>query len=263
MPFLMRLSRRIYPRYDGSYHIFRIWKRTVMKSGRHVRLTEATTMRYIAAHTSIPVPKVLDAWALSNGGASILMEWVEGADTLEHRWPLMSDAQKKRVFLQLKGFVDELRALDQPSEKQGWIGPLDGAPLWDDRVKSQPCGPFPSERSFNEFRLSLLDCFLWEEGARKSICDIKDRLRDDHRIFFTHGDLGVRNILVNSQDDVVALIDWEMSGWMPEYWEYIKTVHGRWEDTEWLSYASVITQLYEAEMEIDDQFSIVNGGAPF
>jgi hypothetical protein len=156
MPFLMRLSRRIYPRYDGSYHIFRIGRRTVMKSGRHVRLTEASTMRYIATHTSIPVPKVLDAWALSNGGASILMEWVEGADTLEHRWPLMSDVQKKSVFLQLKGFVDELRALDQPSEKQGWIGPLDGAPLWDDRVKSQPCGPFPSERSFNQFRLSLL-----------------------------------------------------------------------------------------------------------
>ena len=41
-------------------------------------------MQHIATHTSIPVPKNLDARAL-NGSASILMECIEGADTLEHR----------------------------------------------------------------------------------------------------------------------------------------------------------------------------------
>ena len=61
-------------------------------------------MQYIATHTSIPVPKNLDARALNDGSASNLMECIEGADTLEHRWPSISNAQKKGIFLQLKGF---------------------------------------------------------------------------------------------------------------------------------------------------------------
>lgn len=61
-------------------------------------------MQYIGTHTSIPVPKILDARALNDGSASILMECIEGADTLEHRWPSISNAQKKGIFLQLKEF---------------------------------------------------------------------------------------------------------------------------------------------------------------
>ena len=38
-------------------------------------------------------------------------------------------------------------------------------------------------------------------------------------LVFTHGDLSSFNIMV--QDDKVAgIIDWEMSGWLPMYWEY-------------------------------------------
>ena len=88
---------------DGYTHSLTLGKRTIFKNGRHVRLTEATTMQHIATHTSIPVPKNLDARAL-NGSASILMECIERADTLEHRWPSISNAQKKGIFLQLKEF---------------------------------------------------------------------------------------------------------------------------------------------------------------
>lgn len=262
MPLLMRRSHRVYPKY-GSDCIFRIGQNTVLKTGKHIRLTEAATMRFIAENTSIPVPQVFDAWTLKGGGASILMEWIEGADTLERRWPSMSKEQKIRVAHQLRVYVDELRTLAQPQKIQGRIGPLDGAPCWDERLKSQPCGPFPSERDFNQFRLNLLDGFRWEENALKSIRAIEENLREDHRILFTHGDLGVRNVLVNRRGEVVAIIDWEMSGWMPEYWEYIKAVHGRWEDEEWLSYAGIIAPPYDTEMAVDDQFIIVNGGAPF
>jgi len=36
---------------------------------------------------------------------------------------------------------------------------------------------------------------------------------------FTHGDLSSLNILTHG-DVVVAVIDWETSGWYPSYWEY-------------------------------------------
>ncbi|KIJ64526.1 hypothetical protein HYDPIDRAFT_111855 [Hydnomerulius pinastri MD-312] len=146
--------------FYGSSNIFRISRRRVIKTGWFVRTTEAATMRYVARHTSIPVPKVYDAWTLPDGrGGAISMEWIEGAETLERRWPSMSNKQKLKVVVQLRGYVDELRSLSQPPDQEGWIGPLDSSPCWDARLKGQPCGPFPSERAFNQFRLSLLDQF--------------------------------------------------------------------------------------------------------
>lgn len=69
-------------------------------------------------------------------------------------------------------------------------------------------------------------------------------LPEDACITFTHGDLNPCNILVTpppsdgqqAKDDVrvVAIIDWEYTGWYPDYWEYCKamfTVH--WED-DWV-----------------------------
>jgi hypothetical protein len=259
LPLLKYLSRLVYPTY-GSHCVFCIGKRTLVKTGKRVRLVEADTLRFIAENTSIPVPKVFDSWTLLDGGAAILMEWIEDATPLELHWPTMTEKQKLKVAHQLRAYVD---ALPQPPNEIGCIGPLNGAPCWDERLKSRLCGPFLSERAFNEFRLGLLDRFLWEDGACKDIQAIREGLRDDHHIVFTHGDLGLCNILVDKCGDLIALIDWEMSGWMPEYWEYVKTVHGRWEDTEWLSYACIIAPPYDTEMEVDDRFIIVNGGASF
>jgi thiamine kinase-like enzyme len=46
-------------------------------------------------------------------------------------------------------------------------------------------------------------------------------LPDDCAIKFTHGDLHTSNIMITCSKPyrVIALIDWEQSGWFPEYWE--------------------------------------------
>ncbi|KAL7628852.1 hypothetical protein AAE478_000367 [Parahypoxylon ruwenzoriense] len=36
---------------------------------------------------------------------------------------------------------------------------------------------------------------------------------------FTHGDLAPRNIMVQ-ESRITGIIDWENSGWFPDYWEY-------------------------------------------
>ena len=41
---------------------------------------------------------------------------------------------------------------------------------------------------------------------------------------FTHSDITPRNILVKD-GKITAIVDWEMAGWYPEYWEYT-----RWDD---------------------------------
>ena len=45
-----------------------------------------------------------------------------------------------------------------------------------------------------------------------------------HSIVFTHGDFLPRNIIVKDRK-VVGILDWEMAGWYPEYWEYCKIMY--------------------------------------
>lgn len=46
-------------------------------------------------------------------------------------------------------------------------------------------------------------------------------LPDDCAIKFTHGDLHRSNIIVTPTPPyrILAVVDWEQSGWLPEYWE--------------------------------------------
>jgi hypothetical protein len=51
---------------------------------------------------------------------------------------------------------------------------------------------------------------------------IREQLPDDTGIKFTHGDLHRSNIIVDTAcrpPRVVTIVDWEQSGWYPEYWE--------------------------------------------
>lgn len=45
-----------------------------------------------------------------------------------------------------------------------------------------------------------------------------------HQILFTHGDLRLQNIMVKD-GCVSGVLDWEFSGWYPEYWEFSKALH--------------------------------------
>ncbi|KAJ7601094.1 hypothetical protein C8J56DRAFT_718557, partial [Mycena floridula] len=94
---------------------------------------------------------------------------------------------------------------------------LDGSPLRDPRIRNRHCGPFSSEKAFNDFRLSLVELYRHDSWSNDIITSIEHELRDGHRIVFTHGDIRDCNILLDDNYQVVALIDWEMAGWMPEY----------------------------------------------
>lgn len=68
-----------------------------------------------------------------------------------------------------------------------------------------------------------------------------------HRPVLTHGDLSKRNnVVAEKRSDSlnerersfdVALVDWEMAGWLPDYWEYfcasLSFDYLGWEDDDW------------------------------
>lgn len=36
---------------------------------------------------------------------------------------------------------------------------------------------------------------------------------------FNHGDIAPRNIMVDQKNRITGMLDWENSGWYPNYWE--------------------------------------------
>lgn len=185
-----------------------------VKYGDLVNLSEALALQFIAAHTSIPVPKVYCAFT-HKGCTYILMERIKG-DTLIRGWGSRSEESKAKIFSQLKKMVDEMRRLPAPGHG---ISDVVGGPLYDERFAgpTSMVGPF---ETIHDFHLFLRNGFTEPVENYPEINDMM-RLQDRHwpMPVFTHGDLSAFNILVRG-DDVVGIIDWETAGWYPTYWEY-------------------------------------------
>jgi hypothetical protein len=64
------------------------------------------------------------------------------------------------------------------------------------------------------------------EGFERDI--YRDFVPDMCPVYFTHGDFTLTNIIVSGGPGswkVAGIIDWEQSGWYPEYWEYCKMLY--------------------------------------
>ncbi|KAG6000195.1 hypothetical protein E4U43_001670 [Claviceps pusilla] len=197
--------------------------RYILKTGRTVSLTEAATMEFVASQTKIPVPRVYCSF-VRKGQTYIVMERVRGK-TFATSWHKLSCSQRDDLFAQLRDMLEELRSLPPPGPM---IASFSGGSLCDCRMygKSPRFGPFPSAREFHHWL---------REGAHpdqhpdhkdddedwlelKKMVDLQDREEWEPPVF-THCDLNPTNIIVRD-GNIVSIIDWEMSGWWPSYWEY-------------------------------------------
>ncbi|KAH7405720.1 kinase-like domain-containing protein [Phaeosphaeria sp. MPI-PUGE-AT-0046c] len=177
-----------------------------VKYGTIVRLSEAWTMRYVANHTSIPVPRVYCAFSIRNR-AYIVMDRIHG-DPVGARWVWRPEESKAKILDQLKKMIEDMRCVTLP-EGVG-VAHVCGGPLHDPRVPgpSMDFGPFRTTQDFHKPEISKL---ISEQELQSSLV-------------FTHGDLSSLNILV-SGDEVVGIVDWETAGWYPSYWEYTSAWH--------------------------------------
>ena len=115
----------------------------------------------------------------------------------------------------------------------------------------RPIGPFPNESAFNDHLVSVAEPYMDET----TLPSIRALMRDDHRIVFTHGDLAPRNILVQG-GKVVAIVDWEESGWYPEHWELVKAMWCTLKDPAWLgAVRDIIGIEHEKDWLIDRKLS--------
>lgn len=203
---------------------------TVVKTGKRIALGEAVALR-TAVDAGIPAPRVHEVKELPDDVGLIRMEYLHG-ETLDRMWPDMSVEDKKGVARQLREILAAMRVLTPPPDL---IGACDGTEIRDTRLHFTYHNPVcRNEQDFNDFLLSN----LFDTVPSPLKAAFARRLQTHHRIVFTHCDLAPRNIIVDG-GKIVGLIDWEDSGWYPEYWEYVKFFQ-RPAPKDWKEYAAEI-----------------------
>ncbi|KAJ5154949.1 uncharacterized protein N7500_010388 [Penicillium coprophilum] len=126
----------------------------------------------------------------------------------------------------------------------GYIGSIDHGPVADHcLLTSVDKGPFQSKEDFNT---ALLEIYQRAAPKHHTGSCPSGMLPTSHSIVFAHGDLRPQNIMVKN-GYVVAIIDWELSGWYPEYWEFAKTLLIWGCQNDWTEYVVRILQPYHAQ----------------
>jgi hypothetical protein len=139
-------------------------------------------------------------------------------------------------------YINQLRAFKSPG---GAICAFGGRPAVDSRFFRHEGGPFADEAAYNDF----LVADLHEPGVRDMI---RSQMRDSHEIVLTHGDLHAINILARPAVGVVAIIDWELAGFYPEYLDLVRPYRAAyWECGYYKELRSIFPQHYDAEWLVE------------
>jgi serine/threonine protein kinase len=219
--------------------------RICVKYGDRVDLSEASSMQFIATHTSMPVPKVHCAFTHRNK-TYIVMEHLRG-EMLGQGWVHRSDQSKAVILSQLRRFIHEMRQIPPPGPR---VANVDGGSLFDPRI-SVPTwrfGPFTSIQAFHEFLHDGL------EPGPKVPSEVQQLITQHAGPWpmptFTHGDLSSLNILAQG-DQITGIVDWETSGWFPSYWEYTTASQTNPQNLFWAKEIDKFLDPYPAEQAME------------
>ncbi|KAI0333963.1 kinase-like protein [Cubamyces sp. BRFM 1775] len=276
--YLLSRAKRKFGTLPGG-NVLRLTAGLVIKKSDALTLAlEAESVAFVAARTTIPVPRVHHYWEEGERG-SLVMDYIEGIQ-LQRAWRDMSAPQRLSVMRRIAGYVEQLRAIPQPAPlstsslpRRGWIGGPTGSAFSDFMMTSEstPFGPFADEREFNDWRVSRFKPFGDRHAPTAArIAEIRKSMSEDHPIVFTHGDINRRNILVRIHGDgpddveITALLDWEQAGWRPAYWESRKWLFEDSRTPVWGDFGlKVIGAGYETDIELDRELQRISGHVPY
>ncbi|KAK3898667.1 hypothetical protein C8A05DRAFT_47074 [Staphylotrichum tortipilum] len=179
-------------------------------------------MEYVRQHTSLPVPGIINVQELG-------------------------EEARSETLRQLRSHFEHLHQL-RPDVDVG-ITSCSGGPVYDHRLDNRStCGPFRTVAEFHDFLVAPVKKAPRPEWASK----YRDRLPGHHEIRFTHADVSWENILVDSETgDVRGILDWEMAGFWPAWWEYRKALFGARSEVLWMNVLKEVMTEYREETEVD------------
>ncbi|OJJ66773.1 hypothetical protein ASPBRDRAFT_79060 [Aspergillus brasiliensis CBS 101740] len=186
-----------------------------------VQLSEAQCLYAIRQflEDDIPVPEVY-GWLTEGNIKYIYMEYVNGT-SLEQAWPTMAHEDKASICRDLRGIFQSLRQVELDPEDP--FAKSRKRPLYDRALHvnyMHEAGPFATVRDFHAW-FTFLPRRRMSDPYSVPVEPFRHDLPDECAIRLTHNDLHRSNIMITSTPPyrVLAVIDWEQSGWLPEYWE--------------------------------------------
>jgi len=211
---------------------------------------EVEAIQFVCRHTSIPTPTVLEVYVdddVTSSSSWFSMSEITGCP-LTIAWPNMKEEARRTTQADLHKYLQELRSIAPPSPIS--IGSCNDGPAYDHRLNNgYPCGSFTSEAEFNDFLVAPV-----ARCPKKELVNYyRQQLADDHGVVFTHADLCGEHILVEqSTGRITGILDWEMAGWWPSYWEYTKSRYGDRYQPWWKSLMASVLVSCERELQIEE-----------
>lgn len=185
--------------------------------------TEYTTLQHLRRQApDIPIPEPLGLMT-SKQTAYIFMSYIPGPN-LESVWAQLPSEQKLSISNQLAGILLRLRQIQIP--KDCTFGGVGGEGCKDSRRHTRISQkPIRSLADFEDFIFSnpLFGGSVYIRLLRS--------MSQSHpsTIVFSHGDLRPANIVVlpdrHGNYNISGIVDWEMSGFYPDYWESVKATN--------------------------------------
>ena len=186
-------------------------------------LTEGDMMHYAATH-GVLAPRVRGVYEVLVGDDCLarvmVSDRVPGVPLVDV-WQNMTAADQAAIKDQLRVQLARMRACTEPA-----IGRMGGKPTRNvyDGPRGTAFGPFADEETFDSWCLARVRSIplvrsIWKwllRGEREKRSGGGDARAG--RFVLTHGDLTPRNIMVLG-NVVTGIIDWELSGFFPEYGE--------------------------------------------
>lgn len=210
-----------------------------MRLGKLVKVDEAATLLFLAREvSSIPVPRLLNVETCEDDTVIIEMELIPG-EKLSTLWPNLSHVGKMEIASRLHEILVTLRTLTGSH-----IGSVGQGPACDLRRTVAYGGPFSCEADFNNWLVENVipkAPGIYRRMVRQAMCD-------DHRIVLTHGDIRPDNVLVRN-GAIVGVLDWELAGYYPEYWDFVQTFRAMDRGLDFHDYIeAMFPQLYPHEL---------------
>ena len=191
----------------------------VFKYGSRVRCGEEVAMRLVGQHTSVPVPKIILSHYEPPEKGTIGMSFVPGF-TLKSMWDGLDEGNKERICLEIWTMIANWQKIQRPPHLAHLYQCLaDGSPATTDVLLQDLEDPPSPLYSDEAVRVRIHQRYLRYFGERYA-ATLPTMLPQSKVSLFTHGDVAPRNIMVDENGNITGILDWELAGWYPEYWEY-------------------------------------------
>ncbi|RDH32642.1 hypothetical protein BDQ94DRAFT_159829 [Aspergillus welwitschiae] len=203
----------------GGVKIAKISSEIVVKLGPHVTLTEAKNMVFVEENTrTVPVPKISAYY--THGPIN------RDADDYGSLYDTYIRASTgSQITTQLKNYIGELRQIGNGNGSY-YIGSIGPGPVTDPILENyHNKGPFTSEDEFNNTLVKAYQAQAPKRHIKNLLSGMLSQRK--HRI-----------------------VDWEFSGWYPEYWEFAKALYvWKWQN-DWTDHLLQCLEPYYPEYTV-------------